>query len=55
MNKNEYTCAHCGKTYNKGVNDEEATKETKANFGEDTKIEDCAVICDDCYNVIMKQ
>ena len=51
----EYTCARCGKTYKKGRPDDEAMKETKEQFGEDVDIKDCDVICDDCYNVIMKQ
>ena len=48
-----YTCARCEKTYEKTWTDEEAMKETKENFGEDIEIEDCSVVCDDCYNILM--
>lgn len=44
-----YTCATCRETYNKGWTDEEAKKEKDDSFPE-FEIEDCAMVCDDCYN-----
>jgi hypothetical protein len=43
-----YTCEECGRTFDKGVSDEEAHAERVANFGE-AFADDLAVICDDCY------
>lgn len=48
MKNNEYKCAVCGEIYEKGWSDEEAKEELKQNFG-DYKEDDCAVVCDDCY------
>lgn len=48
----EYTCAHCGETYEKGWTDEEAAAEKTQNWGE-ISMDHCAVICDDCYQKFM--
>lgn len=55
MSDNTYTCARCGKTYEKEWSDEEALKETKVNFGVKYEKHECDVICDDCYKINMKQ
>lgn len=48
--KEWYQCARCGNIYKKGVSDEEAAKEYKKNFPNDSNMEwDRDLICDDCY------
>jgi len=50
MKSNEYTCAYCNNTYEKGWSDEEALKEAvEVNFEKDEYHEPMAMICDDCY------
>ena len=49
MKTNEFICAICKKTYEKGQSDAEARKESLDIFGEIPK-EEMAVICDDCFN-----
>lgn len=49
--ENEYRCAQCGNVYEKGWTDEEAFAEKEKHFKGYTA-EDCAVVCDDCYNKI---
>ena len=51
--KETFTCDSCGKTYPKGWTDEEAMQETQEMFGS-VPIDDCNVICDDCYKIIME-
>lgn len=41
----------CLKTFESERSDEVAEKEMKENFG-DIPLEDCDVICDDCYQSI---
>jgi hypothetical protein len=48
-----YTCAKCGGVFGKGWTDEEAMAEHNENFPGES-LSDCAVICDDCYNKLMK-
>jgi len=51
LQPNEYQCARCGNIYIKGQTDEEAMTETHSSWpGIDQQ--DCAVICDDCYQQI---
>lgn len=47
----EYTCAICKKTYGKCVSEDEAKTELKKFFG-DISVEDCVIICDDCWQKI---
>ena len=48
LKSNEYRCAVCKGVYEKGWSDEEAIEELGGNFpGID--IDDCGVVCDDCY------
>jgi hypothetical protein len=44
----QFTCAVCQGTFDKGWSDEEARQERTEIFGE-WKDEDCVVVCDDCY------
>jgi len=44
MSYGEFTCANCGRTFEKGRSDEEALAEATARFGDDEK--DLAVVCD---------
>ena len=46
----EYTCARCGETNEKGWSDDEAEAEYKQNFPDEAEAEvSRALICDDCY------
>lgn len=44
----EYTCAECGQTFEKGWSNEEADIEKQALWG-DLEPDKSAVICDDCF------
>ena len=48
MKENEYQCVACQGIFEKGWSDEEAIAELKENFG-DHDIDDCELVCDDCY------
>lgn len=48
---NEYRCDICGNVYEKAVTDDEAMAETKS-YWPDASSEDCAVVCDDCWEKI---
>ena len=54
MEPNEYQCAECGNIYEKGVSDEEVLKEKEDLWG-DFPMEQCAIVCDDCFKSIMKK
>lgn len=47
----EYVCAMCGKTYEKGVPDSEAMAEAN-EYWPTLKQEEAAIVCDDCYQGI---
>lgn len=48
MENDKYTCVVCGETYEKEISDEEAAENLKEEFpGFDP--EDCAIVCDPCY------
>ena len=51
MNANEYKCSTCGGVFEKGWTEEEAKQEAKENG---FIISESCLICDDCYNDIMK-
>lgn len=53
VNPNEYTCAVCGETFTKIRSDAEAMDEARGNFGPVTP-DECSLVCDDCYNSIMR-
>jgi fructose-1,6-bisphosphatase len=44
-----YKCVMCNNTYLKGRSDEEAYKECLDQFGLDPAIDECRIICDDCF------
>jgi hypothetical protein len=46
-----YECAMCHNTYESGWSDQEALAEKEQLWG-DVPIEDCAVICNDCFQII---
>jgi hypothetical protein len=48
MAENDYTCAVCQETFDKGWADEEAAAELGANFPGFAP-DDCGLVCDDCY------
>lgn len=51
--QNEYTCEICNNTYKYVTDwtDEEAKKEYKENFPEESKAkEEKGIVCDSCYN-----
>lgn len=48
-----YTCANCGNEFKKGWSDKEAKAELDEVF--DVPVEDCALVCDSCYRLIMAQ
>ena len=48
---NQYRCSMCGGVFDKGWSDDEAKKELDATFP-GIKVEDCDVVCDDCYKKI---
>jgi hypothetical protein len=48
LKPNEYQCAMCRGVFEYGWSDERATTELANNFPGFEK-DDCAVICDDCY------
>jgi hypothetical protein len=45
----QFICAICKGTFNKGWSDEEARQERLEIFGNAFKDEDCVLVCDDCY------
>jgi hypothetical protein len=51
-NLGEFTCAECGETYGRQRTEEEALEEKDALFP-DVPIEDCAIVCDDCFKKLM--
>lgn len=50
----EYTCAYCGETYLKEVDDAVAWEEYDANFPGEPH-ETAVVVCDDCYQQMVAE
>lgn len=48
----EYTCAVCHETFEYGWTDDEATAEKEQLWG-NVPIEECEIVCDDCFQRIM--
>lgn len=48
----EYTCDSCHEVFEEGWTDEEASAEFCKSFPEHD-IRDAAVVCDDCYKMLM--
>lgn len=58
--EDKYTCEICKNTYDlvndESWNDKKAIDELHINFSDiDIDITPLSVVCDDCYNIIMKQ
>lgn len=51
---NTFTCAICKQTFEKGLTDEEAESQLNEEFP-GAEPEECALVCDDCYNEIFKK
>ena len=49
---NFYQCAQCGKVFEKARSDDDALEDSRRKWGEIPAAEQ-AVICDDCYRVLM--
>lgn len=51
-------CAKCGESFqptnNAKWNEEQAVKELEQKFP-GTRLEECVVLCDDCYKIVMRQ
>jgi len=45
---NQFICAVCQKTFDKGWSDEESEAELASTFG--VPKEECSLVCDTCYN-----
>jgi len=52
MPDNTFKCCVCGGTFEKAWSDEEAIAEMKQEF--DKPVEECDVVCDDCYEKLMQ-
>ncbi|GAI07820.1 unnamed protein product [marine sediment metagenome] len=54
---NKYICSSCKKEFEKAITDKEANKEAEELFGvkEASNRDDMAIVCDDCFNKIMKK
>ena len=50
MKENEFRCAVCGGIFEKAWTDEEKVAEFQSYFGHSMRPEECATVCDDCYN-----
>lgn len=53
--RHEYTCAECGGVFEYGWTDEEAEQESINNWGVSGHTPGMAVVCDDCYQGIMRR
>ena len=54
LKENEYQCAKCEGIFKYGQSEEKALQEKEMLFPE-VPIEDCAIICDDCFKIIFNQ
>lgn len=50
-----YTCDSCGGVFEFEWTDEEAKAEQAANGWGDVPREACSIVCDDCYQVLMRR
>lgn len=48
-----YRCAECGGEFEYGWSDEEAHAEAEKSFGKRGDAAGMAIVCDDCYRMIM--
>jgi len=54
LKKDEYRCEVCGGVFQKGRSDEEAIAEKEKLFS-DVPLEDCGIVCDDCFKAMDKE
>lgn len=54
MSKETFQCAVCGGIFTPTWDDSEAVQEFEENFP-GYSVDDCDIVCDDCYNQIMKK
>jgi len=50
MSDNTFTCARCGGLFEKDWSDEEAMAEHADRYKSTIPIEECSLVCEDCYN-----
>ena len=50
----QYQCGACGGIFEKGWSDSEAEAERLSLFGDTVPQNECAIVCDDCYQEWMK-
>lgn len=53
MKDNEFKCGSCGGIFEMAWSEKESKKEAEKNWGEKADIENMAIICDDCYKILM--
>jgi hypothetical protein len=51
---NEYECKGCHQIFHKGWSDKEAREEFHENFPDEPLDEQVDLVCEDCYQLIMK-
>lgn len=52
MTADTFTCARCGRTFDKDWSDEEARAEAEAAFSA-AELEETSDVCDDCHKALM--
>ena len=45
----------CNGVFESDWSDEEAKQELKENFGDNCLKKYCNIVCDDCYNILIKE
>lgn len=50
-----FQCELCGNIYRRGSTDEEANDEYKKHFGKDVVKEETGEVCNDCYQIVIKE
>ena len=48
----EYKCAMCGEIFKKTISEDDALTELNEQFGEGIAVEDCDIVCDDCWQKV---
>ena len=55
LESNEYKCAECNGIFVRGITEEETREQYKKEFPNETfNADTCVLICDDCYQDLMK-
>jgi len=50
---NKFVCFVCRQTFTKKLSDKEALEQLEEQFG-DWDVNDCELVCEDCFNKIIK-